>query len=261
MPVANPARVGLNLGDFSSMIQALPLCLALALISSIYASVGQAGASGFIAVMALFGIAAGSIKPMALLLNVLVSAVVMWRFWRAGFLSWQRLWPFAVSSAPAAFIGGYLSLPVVIFNAVLGTLLLIASIPLLLRRSRLEQGFTPPSLPWACLAGGVIGFLSGLTGMGGGILLAPLLIYCRWSDTQTAAGISAAFILLNSVIALAGFCSAGNSLPTEWFFYALAAVSGGAIGAQLGSRHLPVPVIHRLLGTILFLAGVKLLVA
>src|ERR1035437_9784797 len=132
--------------------------------------------------MALFGIATESIKPTALVLNVLVSSVVIWQFWRAGFLSWQKLGPFAIASVPAAFVGGYLTLPITIFNEVLGTLLLIASVPLLLRIPLLKQDTSPPSVPTACFAGGVIGLLSGLTGMGGGVLLAPLLICCRWYD-------------------------------------------------------------------------------
>jgi uncharacterized protein len=236
-----------------TIAQVLPILLAIFIISTIYASVGQAGASGFIAVMALFGLAATVIKPTALILNVLVSLVVMWQFRRAGFLSWKKLWPFAITSVPLAFIGGYVTLASNIFNGVLGSLLLIASLPLLLRHPQPEQGSTPPSIPLALLTGSVIGLLSGLTGMGGGILLAPMLIYCRWYDARTIAGISGAFIFLNSIVALLGLFFAGQRLPMHWVLYALAAVSGGFIGARLGSRYISVPVIHRLLGAILLL--------
>jgi len=244
-----------------NITQAIPICFALFIVSTIYASVGQAGASGFIAVMALFGIAAAGIKPTALVLNVLVSTVVMWRFQRAGFLSWEKLWPFAIASTPAAFIGGYLALPPTLFNGALGALLIVASMPLLMRPQQSEHSTASPSVALAFLAGGLIGLLSGLTGMGGGILLAPLLIYCRWYDTRTTAGISGAFIFLNSVVALLGHLSTGRGMPTHWVLYALATVLGGFIGAQLGSRHLPVSVIHRLLGAILLLGGMKLIVA
>jgi uncharacterized membrane protein YfcA len=242
-----------------SIAHILPIFLAIFIISTIYASVGQAGASGFIAIMVLFDLAATTIKPTALILNVLVSLVVMWQFRRAGFLSWKKLWPFAITSMPSAFIGGYVTLASNLFNGVLGSLLVIASISLLLRRPQPEQATVAPSVPWVLLTGGVIGLLSGLTGMGGGILLAPMLIYCRWYDTRTIAGISGAFIFLNSIVALLGLFWAGQSLPMHWGLYALAAVSGGFIGAQLGSRSIPVPIIHRLLGAILLLGGLKLM--
>jgi uncharacterized membrane protein YfcA len=150
-------------------------------------------------------------------------------------------------------------LPITLFNVLLGTLLVIASAPLLLRRSLHEHETVPRPTLWAYVAGGVIGLLSGLTGMGGGVLLAPLLIYSRWSDTRTATGLSAAFIFLNSVVALLGHWSAGNGLPTHWMLYALGAVLGGAMGAHLGSRYFSVLVIRRLLGLILLAGGLRLI--
>lgn len=236
----------------------LVICVALFLIATLYACVGQAGASGFIAVMALFGLAPGMIKPTALALNVLVSLVVTLRFVKAGHGSWSVLWPFAVTSVPAAFVGGYLSLPATTFNLVLGVLLVIASWPFLFRRKGPEPETVPPPPPLAMAAGAAIGLLSGLTGMGGGVLLAPVLIHCGWCGTRAAAGVSSGFILLNSVVALAGYWSAGHALPAQLPLYAVAAVLGGAFGAQLGARHLSVPAIHRLLGVVLLVAGIRL---
>jgi len=233
-------------------------CATLAFVAVLYASVGQAGASGFVAVMALFGFAPEVIKPTALVLNVLVSSVVALRFGRAGYFSWPVLRPFLIASIPTACLGGYLTLPAGVFNLVLGVLLLAAGLPFFMRKTGHEPHVVPlPCIP-AVLAGGVIGLLSGLTGMGGGVLLAPLLLYCNWTSIRTAAAVSAVFIFVNSAMALLGHLTIAGQLPAELSWFALAAVLGGAIGAQLGNRHLPVGIIYRVLGAILMIAGLKL---
>lgn len=234
-------------------------CVTLAAIAILYGSVGQAGASGTIAAMALFGFPAATIKPTSLVLNVLVSVVVSQRFVRAGHVSWRLLGPFALASVPLAGLGGYLSLPAPVFNRLLGGLLLAAALPLFLRRDRPELAVTPPRLPQALLAGGTIGLLSGLTGMGGGVLIAPLLIHRRWARPQAAAGLSSVFILINSAAALLGHLGASTDLPPHLPLLAAIAISGGALGAQLGSVHLSATAIRRLLGGVLLLASLRLL--
>jgi uncharacterized protein len=234
-------------------------CAALFVISILYSCVGQAGASGYIAAMALFGFAPDTIKPTALVLNLLVSVVVSLRFYRAGHLSWQLLWPFAVSSVPAAMLGGYLTLSPQLFNRLLGSLLLLAAVPFFFRRDSAEHAVTPPRLWVALLAGATIGFLSGLTGVGGGVLITPVLLLSRWAQPKAAAAVSAVFILVNSAAALTGHLGATQSLPAGLPLFALAAVFGGAIGSQLGSIHLPASAIYRILGTILCIAGGKLI--
>lgn len=234
-------------------------CVTLAAISILYGSVGQAGASGTIAAMALFGFHAATIKPTSLVLNVLVSVVVSQRFVRAGHVSWRLLAPFALASVPLAFLGGFLTLPPPLFNRLLGSLLLVAALPLFLRRDRPELSVTPPRFPQALLAGGAIGLLSGLTGMGGGVLIAPLLIHRRWARPQTAAGLSSVFILINSAAALLGHLGASTDLPPQLALLAVIAIGGGALGAQLGSVHLSATAIRRLLGSVLLLASLRLL--
>ena len=229
------------------------------LIAALYGSVGQAGASGFLAVMGLFGLAPETIKPTALVLNLLVSSVVAVRFARAGHFSWGLLWPFLVLSIPAAFLGGWWSLPVAVFNRLLGVLLLLAGVPFFRGKPPAPATISPPSAVGAMAAGGVIGLLSGLTGMGGGVLLTPLLLYRRWAEVRTAAALSAVFIFVNSLMALLGRLSAAPHLPADLPWLALAAVVGGALGAQLGSRWLPVAVIVRILGVTLVIAGLRLL--
>lgn len=140
--------------------------------------------------MALFGFAPATIKPIALVLNVLVSVVVSLRFYRAGYFSWRLLLPFAVSWVPAALLGAYITLPAVVFNLLLGALLLVAAVPFIFGRDSAAHAVSPPRLPLALFSGACVGFLSGLTGVGGGVLITPLLLYRRWAAPKPAAAIS-----------------------------------------------------------------------
>ncbi|PTX91892.1 hypothetical protein DB346_23325 [Verrucomicrobia bacterium LW23] len=235
------------------------LCVSLFLVALLYSSAGQAGASGFIAAMALFGLAPDSLKSTALILNILVSMIVVVRFYQAGYISWSLLWPFALASIPAAALGGAITLPVRAFNLLLGVLLLTAALPFFVRRPADEGTVAPPQFTSALASGGTIGLLSGLTGMGGGVLITPLMLFWRWASTKSAAGMSAAFILLNSLATLAGHLATTRHLPAYLPFLALAAVSGGAVGSQLGAAYLPAWAIQRILGFILLIAGFKLI--
>jgi uncharacterized membrane protein YfcA len=200
----------------------------------------------------------GTIKPTALVLNVLVSALVAFRFFPAGHLDWRTFWPLAIASAPAALLGGYLTLPPLFFNRLLGTLLVLAAPPLFFRKDFAETATQPPGPVAASLAGSGIGLVSGLTGVGGGVLITPILLYCRWATGKRAAAISAVFILVNSIAALTGHFSATHNLPPGLPLFALSALAGGAIGSQMGSVHLSNLAIYRILGAILLLAGLKL---
>jgi uncharacterized membrane protein YfcA len=234
-------------------------CVCLFLVALLYSCVGQAGASGYIAMMALFGFLPEQIRPTALILNTLVSLVVSVRFYRAGHLSWKLLGPLALGSVPMAVLGGFMSLPHLLFNRLLGGLLVIAAAPFFLRRDVNIDTTKQPTLPVALSAGAVVGLLSGLTGIGGGILITPLMLYCHWATARTAAAVSAVFILVNSLAALMGHIGAKGTLPPNLTYYAIATLVGGAIGAQLGSLHLPNWVIHRILGIVLLVAGTKLI--
>jgi uncharacterized membrane protein YfcA len=234
------------------------LFLAVAMVAFLYSSVGHAGASGYIAVMALWGLAPTVIRPTALLLNILVAAIGAFQFWRAGHFSWQLFWPFAFLSVPAAYLGGYMQLPAATLKILIGLVLLFSAIRLLLRRTDPPEVF-PPAPPAAIGLGAVIGFLSGLTGTGGGIFLTPLLLFFKWARIRQAAAVSALFILVNSISGLTGYFAANRSLPALVLFLAPAAVISGAIGSHLGSRRLPVRAISLLLATVLTIAGLKLI--
>jgi uncharacterized protein len=234
------------------------LFLAIGIIAFLYSSVGHAGASGYIATMTLFGLAPSVVRPTALVLNILVASIGAFQFWRAGHFSWKLFWPFALLSIPAAYFGGYLQPSASILRILIGLVLLFSAARLIFRRED-PPSVEQPSVPSAVSLGAGIGFLSGLTGTGGGIFLTPLLLFCRWAHIRKAAAVSALFILVNSIGGLAGYFSATHSIPSLGLILAAAAIVGGTLGSHLGSRHFPVRAISLLLATVLVIAGAKLI--
>lgn len=234
------------------------LALAILVVAFLYSSVGHAGASGYIAVMSLFGLAPEVIKPTALILNILVACIGAWQFWRAGYFSWRLFWPFAVLAIPMAFIGGYINLPTHIFKVLVGIILLFTAVRFLFRPTD-DSVAKEPQRPVAILVGGGLGLLSGLTGTGGGIFLTPLLLFMRWAKAKPAAAVSAFFILVNSISGLLGNVSSTRLFPSYAIFLAFAAIVGGTIGSYYGSQQLEHATIKRLLAIVLLIAGVKLI--
>ena len=234
------------------------LLIGIAVVAFLYSSVGHAGASGYIAVMSLAGMAALTIRPTALILNILVATIGAFQFWRAGHFSWSLFWPFALLSVPCAFLGGYVHLASPILKPLLGVVLLFSAVRLFFRHSDPPNPAAPPR-PIAFGTGAGIGFLSGLTGTGGGIFLTPLLLFCRWTYTRRAAAISAVFILVNSIAGLSGYVSSGRPIPSSVWLLAIAAVVAGTLGSHFGSRRFPVRIISLLLATVLVVAGLKLI--
>jgi len=226
----------------------------------LYSSVGHAGASGYLAAMALFGLAPAVMKPSALTLNILVAAIATVKFCRAGCFSWRLLWPFAVASVPLAFVGGMLHLPGAYYRPVVGVVLLYAAYRMYRASRHADQpGNTrPPQMVAAILAGGAIGLLSGLTGVGGGIFLSSLLLFMGWAETKQTSGVSAVFILVNSIAGLGGHLSSMPQLPTALPFWAVAAAAGGWLGSEYGSRRLASGTVQLLLALVLVIAGLKL---
>jgi uncharacterized membrane protein YfcA len=228
--------------------------------AALYASVGHAGASAYLAVMGLYSFAPSVMKPTALALNILVAAVATLKFYRADLFSWRLFWPFAVASIPAAFIGGATTLPTRSYKIVVGIVLLYAAVWMFRSSLRPLQAIAHPPPLWAAIVSGLaIGFLSGLTGVGGGIFVSPLILYMAWADTRATSGVAAPFILVNSIAGLLGHLSSVSQLPPNIPVWGAAAVLGGWIGATYGSKRAAPPVLRQLLSLVLVVAGVKLI--
>lgn len=236
----------------------LLLLAGLAVAAFLYASVGHGGASGYLAVMGLAGLAPATMKPAALVLNVVVAGIGSWKYLRAGAFNWQVFWPFAVVSIPMAYVGGAISIPASVYKPLVGVALLFAAWRMVLSTRQIEVPRRELKLWAALLAGAVMGLLSGLTGVGGGIFLSPLLLLLGWAGTRETSGIAALFILVNSLAGLAGH---GNlsALPANFSSWMAVVAILGWLGAELGSRRFQLPVIRNLLALVLALAGTKMI--
>jgi uncharacterized membrane protein YfcA len=235
------------------------LALLFGAISLLYSTVGQAGGTAFLALMAFASFPSNEMRPTALLLNIVAASYSTWLFNRGSHVDWAKLKPFMLASLPTAFIGGFVVLDERPYKTVTGVALLFASVMLVLRRSRNEQPdqITPP---WgAVTTGAAVGFVSGLTGVGGGVFLAPLLIALHWASPKQTAALTAPFILANSVVGLIGALFAGQTPTPDTWLYAVAALAGATIGTNAGLRWLTQTMTRCVLATILALAGLQLL--
>jgi uncharacterized protein len=236
----------------------LATCIFIAAL--LYSSVGHGGASGYLAAMALFGMTPAVMKPTALVLNIIVAAIATTKFYRAGCFDKSLFWQFALGSIPCAFLGGSIVLPTQIYKPILGLVLLYAAGRLSLNQSS-SQPQQARSLPiWLAIGLGMaIGLLSGLTGVGGGIFLSPLLLLMGWATMKQAAGVSAAFILVNSIAGLLGYLTKFPTLPSSLWIWAICAATGGWIGSEYGSKRIGSQKLQMLLAVVLAIAGVKLI--
>jgi uncharacterized membrane protein YfcA len=226
-----------------------------------YASVGHGGASAYLAALALAGVAPAQMRPIALLLNLLVSALGTYKFYRAGYFRWRLFWPFAVVSIPLAFLGGAITLPGHAYKILVGAVLIYAAWQLWhsARAGDEMRTVREPPIAWAIVIGALLGFLSGLTGVGGGIFLSPVLLMLGWAGTKQTSAVAAPFILVNSIAGLAGgFTVQAATLPSQVWILAIAVLAGGWLGAEYGSRRFTNPFIRRLLAVVLATAGAKM---
>jgi hypothetical protein len=227
-----------------------------------YAAVGHGGASAYLAAMALAGVAPAEMRPVALLLNVLVSSLGTYKFWRAGHFRWRLFWPFALVSIPMAYLGGAITLPGQAYKILVGAVLLYAAWQLWRSAKRGEEmrEVREPPLGWAMAIGAAMGLLAGLTGVGGGIFLSPLLLMLGWAGTKQTSAVAAPFILVNSLAGLAAvFVAKSTAMPSYAWALAPAVVVGGWLGAEYGSRRFANPVVRRVLAVVLGLAGAKMI--
>jgi hypothetical protein len=231
----------------------------LFIVAFLYASVGHGGASGYLALMALFSMSPAVMRPTALLLNLFVSLSAFILFYRSGHFKWKIFLPFALASIPCSFLGGMIEMDAAIYKKLLGILLLIPVGRMLMSTSGDEQTKNVPDVKLSLLIGAIIGFLSGLIGIGGGIILSPVLLLLSWTTQKQTAAISALFIFVNSVSGLAGQFSQGIELQPDMFAYVGVAFAGGSAGAWMGSAKLDHRALKYLLSIVLTVASLKLL--
>ena len=244
-----------------STLESVVLGLAFLFVATLFSSVGHGGASGYLAAMALIGLPPSLMRPSALCLNIVVTVIGTYFYSRAGYTQWKSVLLFVLPSAPAAFLGAMIDLPEWIYHSVVGLILLFAAWKTFRWGAKVKrQPFTSQiPVPAALMAGMGIGFLSGLTGVGGGIFLSPLLILAGWADTRHAAGISSAFILVNSIAGVLGLRFSGFDLPWPLPGWILCVCAGAFTGSLLGAKTISLTLQSRLLALVLAIAGLKML--
>jgi len=234
-------------------------CCLLFLIAFLYASVGHGGASGYLALMALFSMTPGVMKPTALLLNLFVSLTSFIQFYRGEHFRWKLFWPFALASIPLAYLGGLVIVDGTIYKKILGLFLLIPILRFYFFANAKVDKQKQTQLILSVLIGGSIGFLSGLIGIGGGILLSPIILLLKWADQKQTAAVSALFIFVNSLSGLAGQLTKGIHFSPDMYLYVAIAFLGGLCGAYFGSLKFKQSLLKNVLATVLVLAAYKLL--
>lgn len=231
----------------------------LFLVAFLYSSVGHGGASGYLALMALFSITPDVMKPTALLLNLFVSLTSFIQFYRGKHFNWKIFLPFAITSVPMAFVGGMISVDDNVYKKILGLLLIIPIVRFLFFGNIKVEEIKKPNFILSLIIGAAIGFLSGLIGIGGGIILSPVLLLLKWADMKKTAAISAIFIFVNSLSGLAGQLQKGINFSTDMYTYVAVAFVGGLCGAYFGSLKLNQNFLKYLLAIVLIIASYKLL--
>jgi uncharacterized membrane protein YfcA len=236
----------------------LPFIAILLIVAFLYASVGHGGASGYLALMALFSFPVFVMKPTALLLNIFVSGISFWFFRKNNHFNWKLFYPFAITSIPMAFIGGYISVDATLYKQILGVFLGIAILRMLTILGKDQQPIKKSNLIGSLVIGSAIGLFSGMIGIGGGIILSPVIILLGWGSMKQAAAVSALFIFVNSISGIIGFVVKGNSIPMEAWYFIPAAIIGGSLGALYGSQKFNMQTLKYVLAGVLAMASVKL---
>ncbi len=233
----------------------------LFMVAFLYSSVGHGGASGYLALMAFFSFAPEMMRPTALILNLFVSLTAFIQYYRNGHFRWKLFWPFAIASIPAAFVGGLIIMDAAWYKKILGMLLLFPVVRLGGIKFNSENTDKEQTLFASLLIGAIIGLFSGMIGIGGGIILSPVILLLHWANMKQTAAVSALFIFVNSLAGLAGIFTTGFEYKPEIVWMIVIAFSGGLAGSYLGAKKLNHLFLKRLLAVVLLMASVKLLFA
>ena len=228
------------------------------IIATLYASVGHAGASGYLATMAWLSFAPDSIKPISLVLNICVAIIVSYKYIKSGFFDRKIFIPIALTSLPMAFIGGSITIDPHYFKLLAGIFLIFSASLLLLREYiKPKTEIRPMPFGYGLIMGAAIGLISGLIGVGGGVFLSPIIIMANWTTIKNASGVAALIILCNSITGLAGHLSSLNKIDSHIIFYVPAVIAGSFIGSYLGTKFFTNKLIVVCLFVVLFSAGLK----
>lgn len=240
--------------DFSYFLLA-----AIMLMAVLYSSVGHGGASGYLAAMALWGLAPEQMRPAALLMNIVVTCWLLYRFKPHQLMPYKLFWPLVLASTPMAFVAGMLTIDAIVYRLLVGALLLVAAVRMLLIPAQAAER-SKPDIKVVLLVGAVLGFAAGLTGIGGGVFLSPILLIFGWCSMRESTAVAAGFILLNSLAGLAGYLLSGQVWPLGTGWLLLAAFLGCLLGAELASHRASSLTLQKLLAVVLVIASGKMLV-
>jgi uncharacterized protein len=232
---------------------------ALIIIAFLYSSVGHGGASGYLALMSIFAFPISIMKPSTLLLNLFVSSISFLFYYRENYFRPKLFYPFAIASIPAAFVGGFVTLDNTIYKIILGIVLVFAALRLFGIFNFKEKEEVKINLPFALLIGLAIGLLSGMLGIGGGIILSPILLFLGWASVKESAAISSLFIFVNSFAGMSGFLLGGKTVPMDSLYLVPIAVVGGMLGGYYGSGSFSNKTLKMVLGTVILMASIKLI--
>jgi uncharacterized membrane protein YfcA len=234
--------------------------LLVALVAFLYASVGHGGASGYLALMALFSVSSETMRGSALLLNIFVSLIAFIYYYQAGHFKIKLFIPFAVTSIPAAFIGGLITIDSALYKKILAAFLLFAAIRIIAFNKTADEKILKHNIYLSLAIGALIGFFSGMIGIGGGIILSPLLILLHWANMKQSAAVSALFIFVNSMAGFSALFMKGYSVTSEVYILIIIAIVGGLLGAYFGAKKFDTKVLKPLLALVLLIASIKLII-
>ena len=230
----------------------------LFIVAFLYASVGHGGASGYLALMALFGFSAAIMKSSALVLNIFVSLISFYQYYKGGHFRWKLFLPFIITSIPASFIGAYITLDSMMYKKILGVLLIFPILRLLGIIGKESETIREVKIVWALIIGGIIGLLSGMIGIGGGIILSPVILLFHWGNMKETAAVSALFIFVNSLAGLLGLMAQGTLIDSHIYLWLIVAIAGGITGAYVGRKLLSNKALKAILALVMVIASVKL---
>lgn len=235
------------------------LLMAIGLMAVLYSSVGHGGASGYLAAMALWGLLPEEMRPAALLMNIVVTSWLLYRFQPYKLMPYKLFWPLVIASTPLAFIGGLIKIDAEAYRLLVGVMLLLAAVRMLMINKAAESTQQPTMIA-VLLVGAILGFSAGLTGIGGGVFLSPILLIFGWCTIRQSTAVAAGFILLNSIGGLAGYIVSDQSWPMGAGWLVIAALAGCLFGGELAAHRASSLTLQKLLAAVLAIAAVKMVV-